>query len=164
MEILFENYCYQVYWQCFFSISVSLVLALLFCWKVLLKCLPSSLWKSVWKAALALFVCFSWIMSAGSWTYRWPSPAKPDWSLPVRSSNLDSAMKNLRCNTHTVHLFILNTHKQTQTSLSIKNTHNLFMVIQFKKHFQSAPLSLLKDGNPTGVCLDPEVDTHLAAE
>lgn len=33
-----------------------------------------------------------------------------------------------------------------------------------EKQLQSVPLSLLIDGNPSGVCLDPEVDVHLAPE
>lgn len=53
-------------------------------------------------------LCFSWSMLVGSWTWRWPSPAKPGWNLPVLSSNLDSTMKNLRYeHTPTVRIHVL---------------------------------------------------------
>lgn len=42
------------------------------------------------------------------------------------------------------------------------NQSSVFMPNE--KQLQSVPLSLLIDGNPSGVCLDPEVDVHLAPE
>lgn len=38
------------------------------------------------------------------------------------------------------------------------------MLVPNEKQLQSVPVSLLIDGNPSAVCLDPEVDVHLAPE
>lgn len=38
------------------------------------------------------------------------------------------------------------------------------MFMANEKQLQSVPLSLLMVGNPSGVCVDPEVNVHLALE